>query len=354
MARKLQLQIAEPCHENWEQMTPAEQGRFCGSCQKQVVDFSSMSDSQLAAFFKKPSNGSVCGRFFNDQLERDLEIPRKRIPWVRYFFQFALPAFLMSAKATAQGTVKVKRPGIVATPTDRIMMGQISVPQKNIGEAQKIVLNGKVVDENNNPVAFASVMVKGTLWGVSADSAGAFKLSNVMLQNAIVLEVSCAGYEKKEITITTLTDLKKSLIIQLTSPVLSEVVVVGYPATGCGRMQVMGGISVSKGSQKVEVSAPVVQEVISPKETQPMIKIYPNPVPSGTSINIGCEKLEEGYYIFQLFNHSGQKITETQIWIDREARVMNVEIPAVVTGNYLVTLTNKESGKKFTEKIIVQ
>jgi hypothetical protein len=40
---------------------------------KNFIDFTGMSDAQLIAFFKKPSIGSVCGRFYNDQLERDFE-----------------------------------------------------------------------------------------------------------------------------------------------------------------------------------------------------------------------------------------------------------------------------------------
>src|SRR5258706_3546393 len=108
MAKKIQLAIADPCHENWDHMSQADKGRFCASCQKQVIDFTRMSDSQLAAFFKKPSTGSVCGRFYGDQLERDIDIPGERLPWVKYFFQFALPAFLLSMKATAQGNVRVK------------------------------------------------------------------------------------------------------------------------------------------------------------------------------------------------------------------------------------------------------
>jgi hypothetical protein len=48
MARKLQLQIPTPCHENWEKMTQTEQGRFCASCQKHVIDFSNKSDREIA------------------------------------------------------------------------------------------------------------------------------------------------------------------------------------------------------------------------------------------------------------------------------------------------------------------
>jgi hypothetical protein len=70
---------------------------------KTVHDFTGMSDAQLIAFFKKPSTGSVCGRFYNDQLERDFEIPRKRLPWMKYFLQLIVPAFLFTSKAKAQG-----------------------------------------------------------------------------------------------------------------------------------------------------------------------------------------------------------------------------------------------------------
>ena len=35
--QKLQLSIPEPCHENWQQMTPTEQGRYCNACAKEVV-----------------------------------------------------------------------------------------------------------------------------------------------------------------------------------------------------------------------------------------------------------------------------------------------------------------------------
>ena len=109
MSKKLQLQIPTPCHENWDHMSPVDKGRFCSSCQKQVVDFSNMSDREIAMFFKKPSTGSVCGRFMQDQLYRDIKIPKKRIPWVKYFFQIMLPGALFSMKATAQGKVRVDK-----------------------------------------------------------------------------------------------------------------------------------------------------------------------------------------------------------------------------------------------------
>src|SRR5262245_44582474 len=108
MGKQIQLSIPVPCHENWDQMTPVEKGRFCDSCQKQVVDFSKMSDRQVVEFFKKPTTGSVCGRFMSDQLDRNIAIPGKRLPWVKYFFRLFIPALLASCKmgSTTKGDVK--------------------------------------------------------------------------------------------------------------------------------------------------------------------------------------------------------------------------------------------------------
>ncbi|HKO82645.1 MAG TPA: hypothetical protein VJU78_19700, partial [Chitinophagaceae bacterium] len=87
MRKYIQLSIPEPCHEDWNKMTTVDKGKFCGACQKNVIDFTNMSDEQLVAFFKKPGTGSTCGRFMGDQLDRNIVVPAKRIPWVKYFFQ---------------------------------------------------------------------------------------------------------------------------------------------------------------------------------------------------------------------------------------------------------------------------
>jgi len=72
------LKIAEPCHENWENMLEAEKGRFCNVCSKDVVDFTHYSDAEIIDYFEqlksKPS-ASICGRFKAKQIE----VPLKKI-----------------------------------------------------------------------------------------------------------------------------------------------------------------------------------------------------------------------------------------------------------------------------------
>lgn len=69
-ARPFKLSIPKPCHEDWDKMTPNEQGRHCDHCQKTVVDFSAKSDEEIKRFFEERNYQAVCGRFTNIQLDR--------------------------------------------------------------------------------------------------------------------------------------------------------------------------------------------------------------------------------------------------------------------------------------------
>src|SRR5207253_2389751 len=97
MPKYLQIQIPKTCEENWDAMQQKQHGKFCNSCQKTVIDFTQISDEQLVQFFKKRKN-NVCGKFTSDQLDKDILVPAKKIPWVKYFFQITIPAFLFSSK----------------------------------------------------------------------------------------------------------------------------------------------------------------------------------------------------------------------------------------------------------------
>jgi hypothetical protein len=73
----MHISIPKPCHEDWNAMTPNQQGRHCTACAKTVVDFTGMSDEEVKYFFiNKKKEESVCGRFKNEQLRRiTIELP---------------------------------------------------------------------------------------------------------------------------------------------------------------------------------------------------------------------------------------------------------------------------------------
>jgi hypothetical protein len=68
--KKIQYSIQNPCDKNWNDMRPETNGRFCGSCEKSVVDFTSMSDFSIVNYLENHKNEKVCGRFTKPQLDR--------------------------------------------------------------------------------------------------------------------------------------------------------------------------------------------------------------------------------------------------------------------------------------------
>lgn len=71
MAKIIKVTIPQPCHEDWNKMTPKEKGRYCDACEKVVVDMTKLTDHEI--FNLVDSGSKICGRFRNDQLDRPME-----------------------------------------------------------------------------------------------------------------------------------------------------------------------------------------------------------------------------------------------------------------------------------------
>jgi hypothetical protein len=199
MAAKLQVTIPTPCHEDWNKMTPAEKGRFCGSCQKVVMDFTSMSDAQIIAYFKRPAE-NTCGRFYNDQLYRDMVPAKKRLPWIKYFFQIAVPALLFSSRAASQGKpVKGETVSIIRTLEGRVGKVALSDERPQAKDPESYHVRGRVTDAKGEGVPFATVAVNNTSNAVQADVHGKF-IIEVKDPNGKLL-VSAAGYVSQVVSV---------------------------------------------------------------------------------------------------------------------------------------------------------
>jgi len=74
------IHIPEPCFEDWDKMTPNEQGSFCKVCSKTVVDFSKKSEDEVQKYIAANIDKKICGRFNVSQLEDNTEeVPRLKI-----------------------------------------------------------------------------------------------------------------------------------------------------------------------------------------------------------------------------------------------------------------------------------
>ena len=92
----MKIYIPEPCHEIWGAMTLNEQGRFCGSCQKTVVDFTNFTTQDIQNYFAKHFGQKVCGRFNHQHLSAiQIQIPNTIFSYIPTSRKFALALFIV-------------------------------------------------------------------------------------------------------------------------------------------------------------------------------------------------------------------------------------------------------------------
>lgn len=211
--QKLQLSIPEPCHENWHNMTPTEQGRFCNACAKEVIDFSMMTDTEVLNYFTSITHEKVCGRTLPSQLDRTItrpKEPKKRLFW---YWNYIVMFFMFFSKANtvkAQGGIK--------------RVTEISnAPACKVGETVKSssrVISGRVTDINGNPVSFATIKVKGTPTALSANASGVY---SIKASPNDVIAISATSFKFAEVHVGSQSVLNTVLESDATS---GEVVVV--------------------------------------------------------------------------------------------------------------------------------
>lgn len=165
------LSIPEPCHQDWELMTPAEQGRFCGSCQKVVHDFTAMTDEELFRFLELPQHG-ICGRYRHDQLNRAIVSPTpyvgSRIPrWQKIAACLAALGGLGAGHLSAQTPeVLGKVPATSITKSDDVPLGGL-LPfrgrvQDAISPGRNIYASVVVADKNGHEYRVAVDSFRGS------------------------------------------------------------------------------------------------------------------------------------------------------------------------------------------------
>src|SRR5690606_11350455 len=100
-----------------------------------------------------------------------------------------------------------------------------------------------IKDENGDPVAGASILVKGSTVGTSSDAAGNFKLQ--LSQQKIVLVVSSIGFETQEVTVSGSDPVHVVLVKK--GDTNEEIVVVGFGTEK--KVDVTGSIATVSGDK---------------------------------------------------------------------------------------------------------
>ena len=191
---KYKISIPEPCHEDWNKMTPNEKGRFCDSCEKTIIDFSNYSKTELAKRINSGEN--MCGRFKPEQLNTPLN--------------YHGPLYLKGANwiLSLAGLVAVSAP--VLSQSSVIQSSALSELLENkdeyfVSEPDKdtLVLKSTVRDAmTGEGLPFALVQVKGqSKRFTETDINGKFRLAVKNNMEVITLVITRNAYDTKEVVV---------------------------------------------------------------------------------------------------------------------------------------------------------
>jgi Secretion system C-terminal sorting domain len=302
MPKHITLQINEPCHEDWNLMSPSEQGRYCGMCQKSVVDFTNMTDTQLSNYFKL-NTGNTCGRFYEDQLNHPITIPTKTIPWLRYFFTISLPAFLFSAKAIAQKKVVAEKVTAVSNKpkTDSVM-----------NKFPGYVGGGYTIyDSTSYNDAQANRRTPHLCYWNKPTNFDTLKIEN-----------------------------------------LKEVIVYGVSSSKHIRRTISGAIAIGINVKTIPKSN--VNSLIKPKvKVQPTFTISPNPSTTNSLLNILFTKELSGVVVIEIFSANGQLLKKETKNLLTKAKSTTINTNDLAAGFYICSVTEIKTKVKMSNEFIV-
>lgn len=247
---KMILQVKESCSAEWKNMTPQEKGRFCGQCEKIVVDFSQMNDQEIVDQIKKASKG-LCGRFYEDQLMRELDATlslSKNPIWRGRWTGIAAGLMLVGSMSFQVTQAQNKLTGeviVVQTKPRNDKIAQqgrtnLSVNDepvlKESRDSSKVCIKGKVVCAGSDVSMMGTEVTLGS-YRTEVDDKGYFQLwvPQALFQVDQELRAQMIGYK------TAVVPLKKGGKEQLDKPIEMEF-----------RPMIMGKIAVPRTKDNIQ------------------------------------------------------------------------------------------------------
>ena len=308
---QLQISIPKPCHQDWNQMTPEERGRFCSSCNKTVVDFSDKTENEILNFINSHRNENICGRFRNDQLAEPVRI---ELPLPVYYSNLSFLNTFLLALLFCFGTslFACSTPG-----NDTLGEMTIHIPKTSV---QHIADTVKTTAPANYPPP--GYMILGEV--------------EFFTKGKVALEPDTA-----ESSVVDTINLPPVDIIEIRKLM--------------SRCYVVGSLTVETTlvNESLDGDSDSVPEksVVPNDEINFFISVYPNP--SDGLLSIQLQPDAEQYVQIDLFDESGRLIRNLvpTLMMQSELRTLQFDVSDQPPGIYFVRISAEDKVK--TEKVVI-
>jgi hypothetical protein len=185
------ITIPQPCHEQWQNMTDAQGGRYCNSCAKTVVDFTLMSNEQIIDYLTNTNN--VCGRISTPQFNSvNQQLNYINLPKAGLWKRMILAVSMMASTIYAKGQATPVKAETTQMPSS-IPLGKVIVPV-NVNYR---TITGSVADSKGEPL-IGVVVIAGNNRGTT-DIHGNFRVTIPVKTKKI--RIAYIGFETQEINV---------------------------------------------------------------------------------------------------------------------------------------------------------
>ena len=222
--------IPNSCPKSWAAMAPTANGRFCSSCQHEVVDFSQMTEAEVTAWLARPKVGDVCGFFRAGQFAL---VAATQPRWRRW---------LLAAVAVLGLKPAVMLENATAAPLS-IPHGPTEQADGHAAPKGTVTIRGRVLDDSTGQgVAGAEIFIGDTAYGAVTDAQGNFSFImpqrwKPVRQGNVQLRVQGSPFEfTLQTVVVAVSPAPKPLVVRLKSVE--------------GRGQIMGKLAMHKPPRK--------------------------------------------------------------------------------------------------------
>ncbi|WP_298396610.1 carboxypeptidase-like regulatory domain-containing protein [Flavobacterium sp.] len=190
---KINIQINQPCSENFNTFSKTEKGGFCKSCNKSVIDFTKMSDEEIIKYFSD-QKVKTCGLFLDSQLKSYSDVAKQKLnPFLSSIFGLSLLSIL--AFTTSYAQEKSSKSEVVQKEKTAV-----SKESNQMDSNDKFTVSG-IVSNEIGPLADVNIYVKNKNISVQTNSQGKFTFPQQLTTDDVLI-VSYIGYKNQEIKVS--------------------------------------------------------------------------------------------------------------------------------------------------------
>ena len=335
--RSIHLTQSDPCQENWGNMTITEKGRHCERCQKEVIDFSVMSDNQIFEFFSNyKGKERICGNFLPHQLNKQIynQTMTASSPWRKIGVLAA--SFLLAIPVVGQRQLQ-------GLNRDKTTISDSFQDSEKSGSAR--LVEGVVQNEFGEALIGANILIENTSRGTTTNEQGRFSIRMENTQASLV--ISYIGYHSQKIS-TLGKDLGAVRVELSQNALLPEVVVKGHSYQRSDNSTRTGTLITRTIEQPPRLIKKRNLRFAAPPKTE--IKIYPNPFVS--QVQIELDKLRAGDFTLKIIANTGQIVHQIKLSLSSHQRLeMDLAALNLPSGTYWLQISDGK-GQDFKQQLI--